>query len=118
MFCDILEQKNAFLDYKNKKLKKSKDWDFSKGVCPWFWSKPGHFSLVFLGNRGQENVFYDILERKNTFLCYKNKELKKAKNCNFSKGFFHGFGQKLAIFPKWLIHGFGPKIAIFQIFFF
>ena len=76
------------------------------------------FHLLFLGNLGQENVFYDILERKNTFLCYKNKELKKAKNCNFSKGFFHGFGQKLAIFPKWLIHGFGPKIAIFQIFFF
>ena len=44
VFCDILEQKNAFLGYKNKKLKKSKNWDFSKGVNPWFWSKNGHFS--------------------------------------------------------------------------
>ena len=70
MFCDILEQKNAFLGYKNKKLKKSKDWDFSKGVSPWFWSKPGHFSLR---NLGQENVIYDILEQKNAFVGSKNK---------------------------------------------
>ena len=32
VFYDILDDKNAFLDYKNKKLKKSKNWDFSKGV--------------------------------------------------------------------------------------
>ena len=29
--------------------------------------------LFFLGNIGQENVFYDILERKKAFLGYKNK---------------------------------------------
>ena len=44
VFYDILEGRNAFLDYKNKKLKKSKNWDFSKGVSPWFWSKIGNFS--------------------------------------------------------------------------
>ena len=33
-----------------------------------------------LGNIGQENVFYDILERKITFLDLKNKKLKKSKN--------------------------------------
>ena len=38
------------------------------------------FQLFFLGNIGQENVFYDILERKNAFLPYKNKKLKKSKN--------------------------------------
>ena len=38
------------------------------------------FHLFFLGNIGQENVFYDILERKNAFLGYKNKKLKKSKN--------------------------------------
>ena len=32
---------------------------------------------------GQENVFYDILERKNTFLGYKNKKFKKSKNWPF-----------------------------------
>ena len=38
------------------------------------------FELFFLGNRGQENVFYDILERENAFLGYKNKKFKKFKN--------------------------------------
>ena len=38
------------------------------------------FQLSFLGNKDQENVFYDILERQNAFLSYKNKKLKKSKN--------------------------------------
>ena len=38
------------------------------------------FQLFFLGNIGQENVFYDILERENAFLGYKNKKFKKARN--------------------------------------
>ena len=63
---DILEHKIAFLGYKNKKFKNSKN---------------GHFSnFFFLGNIGQENVFYDILERKNAFLAYRNKNFKKLKN--------------------------------------
>ena len=44
------------------------------------------FQVSFLGNIGQENVFYDILERKNTFLRYKKMKSKKSKNCHFSKG--------------------------------
>ena len=68
VFYDILERKNAFLGYKNKKFKKSKNWHFSKGVSPWFWSKIGHFStFFFLRNIGQKNVFYDILEQKKPF---------------------------------------------------
>ena len=73
VFYDILERKNAFLGYKNKNFKKSKNWHFSKGVNPSFWSKNGHFfQLFFWGNIGQENVFYHILQRKNAFLGYKN----------------------------------------------
>ena len=84
---DILERKNAFLSYKNKKFKKSKNWHFSKGVNPWVWSKNGHFSNFFLkGNIWQENVSHDILERKNIFLGYKNMKSKKSKNWHFSKG--------------------------------
>ena len=87
VFYDILERRNAFLAYKNKKSKKSKNWHFSEGVNPWFWSKNGHFSnFHFLSNIGQENVFYDILERKNAFLGYKNKKLKHSKNLDFCKG--------------------------------
>ena len=36
--------------------------------------------FFFLGNIGQENVFYDILDLKNDFLAYKNKKFKKSKN--------------------------------------
>ena len=65
VFYDILEWKNAFLGYKNKKLVKSKNWVFSKGVNPWCWSKSGNFSkFFFLGNMCQEYVFYDNLEQK------------------------------------------------------
>ena len=36
--------------------------------------------FFFLGNIGHENVFDDILERKNAFLGSKNKKFKKSKN--------------------------------------
>ena len=52
MLYDILEGRNAFLDNKNKKLKKSKNWDFSKGVSQWFWLKIGNFfRFLFRVNR-------------------------------------------------------------------
>ena len=38
------------------------------------------FQLFILGNIGEENVLYDILERKNAFLSYKNEKFKKGKN--------------------------------------
>ena len=73
---DLLERKNDFLDYKDKKFKKSKNSHFFKGVNPSFWSKNGHFSNFFsLGNIGHQNVFYDILEGKNASLGYEKKEV-------------------------------------------
>ena len=39
VFHDILQREKAFLDYKNKKFKKLKNWDFCNWVSPWFWSK-------------------------------------------------------------------------------
>ena len=83
VFYDILERQNAFVGYKNEKSKKSKNWHFFKGVNPWFSSTNGHFPTFFLGNIGQENVFYDILERKNACLGYKNKQSKKSKKFIF-----------------------------------
>ena len=68
MFGDILKLKNTFLDYKNKKLKKSQNWDFYKGVTPWFSRKINYFSIsFFFGNIGEKNVFYHILQRKHPF---------------------------------------------------
>ena len=66
-----------------KNFKKSKNWHFSKGVNPWFCSKNGRFSTFFLGNIGQENVFYDIQERKNAFLGYKKEEVEKVEKLTF-----------------------------------
>ena len=37
------------------------------------------FQLFFLGNVGQENVFYDIVQGKKAFVGYKNKKLKNSK---------------------------------------
>ena len=69
------------------------------------WSKNGHFSnFFFIGKIRKENVFYYILERKNSFLGYKKKEVQKV--------------EKLPFFPKGLTKGFGPKIAVFQLLFF
>ena len=103
VFCDILEQKNAFLGYKNNKIKKSKNWHFCNGVNPWFWSKNGHFSdFFFLGNLGQENAFYDILERENAFLAYKNN---KFKNLQFCKGVNPWFWSKNGHFSNFFFLG-------------
>ena len=97
--------KNNFLGYKNKKIKKSKNWHFPKRVNPWFWSKNGHYSnLYFWGNIGKENVFYDNLERRNAFLCYKNKKFKKSKIEIFLKG----FGAKMVISPTFSLRQYRP----------
>ena len=81
MFYDILEGKNAFLGYKNNNFKKSKSDIFSKGLIHGFGLKMAIFSnSFFLGNIGQANVFYDILEQENDFLGFENKKFKKSKN--------------------------------------
>ena len=103
---DILEGKNAFLSYKNKKFKKSKNCHFSKGVNPRFCSKSGHFcNFDFLGNIGEENVFYDMLERKNLFLSYKNKNFNQSKNAHFSKGVNPSFWSRNGRFSNFVFLG-------------
>ena len=103
VFYDILQWKNTFPGYKNKKFKKWKNSHFSKGVNPWFRSKNGPFSnFFFLGNIGQKNVSYDILERKNAFQGYKKKKIKKWKNWNFSKRVNAWFWSKNGHFSTFL----------------
>ena len=70
VFENILARRKAFPDFKNKKLKNWKNWDFSKGSMVLV--KEWHFFYLFnIGIVGQENV---------------------------SKGLVHGFSKKLAIF--------------------
>ena len=68
VFYDIPERKNAFLGQKNKKFKKSKIDIFLKGLTHGFGPRMAICPTIFLGKIGQENVFYEILERKNGFL--------------------------------------------------
>ena len=105
-FYDILVRKNASLGFKNTKFKKSKNLHFSKGVNPWFWSKNCHFSnFFFLGNICQENIFYDILKRKNAFLGYKHKKFKKSKDWHFSQGDNPWFWSKNGHFSNFFFLG-------------
>ena len=87
VFYDILERKNVFLGYKNKKFKKWKNWHFSKRVNPWFWSKNGHCSnpFIFRQYRQEESLLRYSRMKKNDFLGYKNKKFKKSKNWHFYK---------------------------------
>ena len=81
VFYDSLERKNAFLGYKNNKFKRRKIEIFLNELTRVFGPKMAIFPTFFcLGNIGQENVFYDILQRKNAFQGYKNNKLKKSKN--------------------------------------
>ena len=73
-----------------------------KGLTHAFALKMAIILTFFLGNIGQENVFYDILERKNAFLRYKNKKFKKSKNQHFTNGVNPWFCPKMAIVPTFL----------------
>ena len=61
---------------------------FPKGLTHGFGQKMATFpSLFFLTKYTPENLFYDILERKNAFLDYQKKELQKLKkNFFFQRG--------------------------------
>ena len=101
--------KNTSLFYiKKKSLKIQKIKIFSKGLTYAFRLKMTIFPSFFLGNIGQENVFYDILERKNAFLGYKNKKFKKSKNWYFSKGVNPWFWSKNGHFSNFFFRQYRP----------
>ena len=61
------------------------------------------FQLFFLKQYNQENVFYDILERKNGFLGYKNKKFKNGKIDILLKGLTLWFESKNGHFSNFFI---------------
>ena len=106
-------KKNPFQAIKTRSSKSRKI-----DIFAWFWSKNGPFSNFYcLCNIGQENVFYDILERINPFLGHKNKKFKKSKNGHFSKGVNPWFCLKdgpFSTFFVWAIYARKMSFAIFQ----
>ena len=67
MFYDILERKNSSTDFIKKKLKKSKNWDFFKGVSPLFWSKIDNFSMFFFRQNGPRKFVLRYFRKKKRF---------------------------------------------------
>ena len=53
-------KKNAFLGYKSRKIKKWKNWYFSKEVNPWFWSKNGHYFNFFFSAISARKMCFTI----------------------------------------------------------
>ena len=102
--------KNVFLGFIDKKFKKRKNWHFSKGVNPWFVSKNGHFfNFFFSGSIGNQNVFYDILERK------KFKQVQKDEKIDtFSKRLTYGFVSKMVIFSTFFFRQYRPGKCLFR----
>ena len=81
VFYDIVEQIKPFKAKKTRSSKSRKIDIFQNGLTHRFGPKMTIFSsFFFLGNICQQNVFYDILEKKNAFLGYKNKNFRKSKN--------------------------------------
>ena len=78
---DILQNKNAFLDYEKQELYKvEKRAFFQRGGSMLLVKNFKFCHLYICGKIGQEYAFYDILERKNAFSDYKNKKLIRTKN--------------------------------------
>ena len=96
-------------------------------------------TFFVFGNIGQENAFYDILDRENVFVGYKNNKFKKSKNSHVSKGvnqwfcsknghffkfffFFGSIGKENVVYDilerKNAFLGYENKMAIFPTFFF
>ena len=75
---------------------------FSKGLVHGFGRKLVIFQIFILGKKGQKNVVYDIVEERNAFLDYKNKELKKSKYGDFFKGVSPWFWSKIDNFFRFL----------------
>ena len=81
MSFTIFQNEKTPFQAKKTRSSKSRIIDiFSNGSTHRCGPKMAIFPTFFLGNIGQENVFYDILEPTNTFLGYKNKKFKKSKN--------------------------------------
>ena len=80
-FMIFQNEKASFEAIKTRSSNSRKIDIFPKGLTHGFGQKMAIFStFFFLGNIGQEHAFYDILERKNTFLGYRNMKSKKSKN--------------------------------------
>ena len=86
VFYDILEQKKAFLGYKKKKFKQSKNWHFPKGLTRGFASKMVIFPTSFFWQNWAGKCLLRYSRPKKRLSRKKNHKFIKVKNSYFSKG--------------------------------
>ena len=110
-------EKTSFQPIKKRSSKSPKIDIFPKGLTHGFPPKMAIFRTFFLGNLNQENVFYDILERKNVFLGYKNKKFNWSKYLPFSKGVNPGFCSKNGHFSNFFCQAIQARKISFMIFY-
>ena len=75
------------------------------------------FQLFFYRDIGQENVFYDILHRKNALVANKKKSSKSRKTDFFSKGLTHSFSRKMDNFSTFFFQAIEARKMSFTIFY-
>ena len=95
-FTKFQNDKTPFQAIKTKSSKSRKIDIFPKGLTHGFGPKVAIFESFFLSNIGKEIVFYDTLKRKNAFLSYRNKKLKKGEKLTFFQR-----GQPMVLVQKW-----------------
>ena len=117
MSLTIFQNKKTFFKATKTKTSKSrKIYIFPKGLTHGFGPKMAIFPIFFfLGILGQENVFYDILGPKSTFLGYKNTKFKKSKNLHFSKGLNDAFCPKISVFQTFFLRNIGLENVFYDI---
>ena len=98
-FTVFQNEKTPFQAIKTASSKSGKFAISGKGLTHGFGPKLAIFLFVFFFVViGEEDVFYDSLERKSAFLGYKNSMFKKWKNCDFCKGVNPWFWSKTGHF--------------------
>ena len=101
---------------KNQEVQKVEKLTFFQRGEPMIWvQKCLFFQRFFLGNMGQEIVFYDILKGKNAFLGYKRRSSKRRKIDIFPKGLTNGFGTKMVIFATFFFGRIGQKNVFYDL---
>ena len=108
-FTIFQNENKASLGYKSEKLKKLKNYDFSKRVRPWFRSKIGHFSVfLFQAIQARKMYFMMFQKEKTPFQAIKARSSKSQKITIFRRGLGHGFGLKMGFFPSFYFRQYRP----------
>ena len=110
MFYSILEQKYAFQCYKHRKITKSKNWDFLKGLVHGFGQKLAIFPCFYFRHYMLEKVSLTIFKNENTpFKAIETRSWKSGKIDIFPKGLVHALCQNWPFFRLFVLGNIGQK---------